>query len=282
MAYPEPHIHNPTGAHTHTFVFLHGSGSSGPEFCEEMFSMANSKMLNLPQSLPTWRWVFPSASVRWRSRFEQDMPVWFDYYSLEDTEEKKELQLDGLRESVSYILNILEQEIERIGDPSRVILGGISLGMATALWTLLCAPGRIEEPLGGVVCFCGWLPFVNQTEDLIQRLLDTERSGVFSALERQRQVSKLFFDTLSGLGFSPMKEDANTSVLLTPMFLSHGVDDGLVPIEHGRRAAQTLKKIDIQIEWNEFSGAEANGHWIKEPQGLDQIMKFIEDHIMDL
>lgn len=113
MAFPAPHIQTPqpSHAHTHTIIFLHGRGSTGPEFASELFSSTASNSLSLPASLPTLRWVFPSSRLLWSTTFEEDIPAWFDAVSLDDIQEKKELQAEGLRESISHILDILEYEV---------------------------------------------------------------------------------------------------------------------------------------------------------------------------
>jgi predicted esterase len=124
----------PQTTHTHTAILLHGRGSNGPEFAEELFSSLTSTGNNLPDCLPSWRWVFPTARDRWAVAFEEDICAWFDAYSLTNIQERQELQVEGLRESVAHILGILETEIAQLdGDASCVYLGGISQGMATAL-----------------------------------------------------------------------------------------------------------------------------------------------------
>ena len=50
-------------------------------------------------------------------------------------------------------------------------------------------------------------------------------------------------------------------------------------MELGRRASQILKQILVHVEWHKFSGAEGDGHWIKEPEGFDQILEFVEDSV---
>jgi lysophospholipase-2 len=32
----------------------------------------------------------------------------------------------------------------------------------------------------------------------------------------------------------------------------------------------------VRVEWHEFTGAEGEGHWIKEPEGFDQILQFLQ------
>ncbi|KAJ5636483.1 uncharacterized protein N7484_009796 [Penicillium longicatenatum] len=278
MQFPEPHIRAPRNEHTHTAIVLHGRGSDGPEFAEELFSSVTSQGKNLPDSLPNFRWVFPTSGDRWSARFQEDMPSWFDAYSLEDIEAKQELQVDGLRESVMHMLELLDREIEQVGgNPHRVYLGGISQGMATALWTLLCAPGRTQGPLGGVLGFCGWLPYAGQAENLIKGFSNIpDRLDVPS---KRRQGSQLLLDVIAGPNTTHINENTDLSVLSTAIFLSHGSDDEWVPVRLGRQAARVLQGFNLTTEYHEFIGAEVEGHWIAEPKGFDQIVRFIQKQV---
>lgn len=285
----ETHVYPPQGQHAHTCVLLHGRGSNGPEFCEELFQSVTSQMKNLPDSLPNIRWVFPSSSVRYETSFDEHQPTWFDVYSLQNTNERQELQVGGLRESVLQILSVLDNEIKLVGDdPSKVFLGGISQGMATTLFTFLCAPGRIRGALGGVVAFCGWLPFSQQADDLLRRhqaqelLRQYATSRMFiesSGVDKKAELSKLFLDTIAGPNIHQVAEDTDLSVLSTPVFLSHGTDDSLVSVRHGRQAARILEQIGVSTQWEEFSGALNDGHWIKEPEGIEDIVRFIKKQV---
>ncbi|KAI9929095.1 hypothetical protein ASPWEDRAFT_105762 [Aspergillus wentii DTO 134E9] len=278
MEFPEPHVHLPQDPHTHTVILLHGRGSNGPEFAEELFSSVTSKNQNLASCLPTWRWVFPTSRDRWSTTFREEMCSWFDACSLSDIQKGQDLQIDGLRESVAHILHILENEIKILGGkPSHIYLGGISLGMATALWALFCATDRINGPLGGFLGFSGWLPFAHQVEDLVrQQPQEASSLGGPSKIQIQHLASNFFLDTIAGPEKSQSNKTVNTSILSTPVFLSHGTDDAWVPVELGRQASQVLQQTLIPVEWNEFTGAEEEGHWIKEPEGFDQILQFLE------
>lgn len=190
MEFPAPYIHPPHTSHTHTAIPFLGRGSDGPEFAEELFSSVISKSKNLPDALPNWRWVFPTSRDRLSTRFQEEMCSWFDAYSLSDIQECQELQVEGPRESVSYILNILnilEEEIQLLDENAgHVYLGGISQGMAAALWTLLCARGRINHRLGGVFGFCGWIPFAPDMDALIQQ------SGATSSGSSEAQIQQYY------------------------------------------------------------------------------------------
>ncbi|GAB1194864.1 hypothetical protein APSETT444_004115 [Aspergillus pseudonomiae] len=277
MEFPEPHIHLPRGSHTHTVILLHGRGSNGPEFAEELFSSITSKGHNLASCLPNWRWVFPTARNCWSDRFQEELCAWFDAYSLDDIHERQELQTAGLRESVTHILGILHHEIGILdGKTGHIYLGGISQGMATALWTLFCATNQIHQPLGGFVGFCGWLPFAQQVEELVQSSQESRAIDALSEQPIQRSVASFFLNTIFGSEASQTKETIDTLILSTPVFLSHGTDDDWVSVDLGRQAARVLQHIKIPVQWHEFTGADGDGHWVKEPEGFDQILHFLE------
>ncbi|CAG7923785.1 unnamed protein product [Penicillium olsonii] len=274
MDFPPPHIQDPRSAHTHTVILLHGRGSDGPELAEDLLSGMTSQRISLSDSLPSLRWVFPTSRIRQSTVFKEEMCTWFDAASLDDIQKDSELQIEGLRESVHHILGILESEISLLdGRSDRVFLGGISQGMATSLWALLCAPGRVTTPLAGFLGSCGWLPFSHQAEHLMSC------SGTqLDSNNRKRLASEFFRKTITNTT-TPLTQDTdNLSVLETPVFLSHGGDDPYVSISLGQQAAQVLRAIGMNVEQHEFTGAEADGHWIKEPEGFDQILRFIQQH----
>lgn len=234
-----------------------------------------SRNQNLASCLPTWRWVFPTSRDRWSTTFQEEECSWFDAYSLTDIHARQNLQIDGLRESVLYILDILDNEIKFLGGQSnRLYLGGISQEMATALWTLFCATRRIHSQLGGFVGLCGWMPFARQVEDF------KEASGPSRTSEEAQmqhcQVLDFFHNTIAGHKKSPANEANDASILSTPVFLSYGTDDPWVSVELGRQASRVVRQIMGYVEWSEFIGAEADGHWIKEPEGFDHILGFLE------
>jgi lysophospholipase-2 len=271
MSFPTPHTHSPRNTHTHTAILLHGRGSDGPEFADEFLSCKTSQGKTLPESLPHWRWVLPTSRLRWSAIFEEEICTWFDAASLNDIQKRQDLQVEGLRESVSHILNILEEEIKLLDERSeRVYLGGISQGMATSLWTLLSAPDRINGRIGGFVGFCGWLPFAHQAEQMIQQNTGLDRKIIVSDMCR-----RIIADPKN-----PTQRGTNdVSVFETPVFLSHGVDDPWVSVSLGRQAARVLQAMGIQTEWKEFAGAESEGHWVKEPEGFDQILRFFQNEV---
>lgn len=128
---------SPGHQHTHTIIFLHGRDSTNVECAEELFESEASRPPDQPRTLlallPTVKWVFPAAPILRSSRFDIDMSQWFDVWSVENPSEKaEELQLDGLRRSVTAILHVIQNEEEYLSR-ERIFLAGISQGFATAL-----------------------------------------------------------------------------------------------------------------------------------------------------
>lgn len=268
MAFPPLHIVEPERAHSDTIILLHGRASNGAEFAEDLFDSKTSEGKNLKAQFPGCRWVFPTSRDRWSSVFKEDLTAWFDAYSLTNPCEQQDLQLDGLKESVSFILDVLRREIDLLGGKSeKVVLGGISQGMATGLWALLCLPGRAKGKIGGFFGMCGWLPFANKIQDLQPPKVDT-------AGKPEIMITKSLPDIL-GYKEPPASPAEIETMLTTPVLLLHGTDDAWIDVELGRRAHRSLKELGMQADWEEYSGADNEGHWVREPEGVDTIVKFL-------
>ncbi|EFJ13683.1 hypothetical protein SELMODRAFT_121880 [Selaginella moellendorffii] len=251
MSYPAPFVRDATAEHRHTIILLHGRGSSGTELAEELEETLGSGSANLFQRFPGVRWVFPSARPRWSSVFEEEMSEWFDAPSLCDIGYKQHLQVEGLRQSVDFLLRVIEEEIDRVGSASKVVLGGISQGQATALHALVCGRHR----LGAFVGASGWLPFADKIEEFLRGELGLE---------------------VEDLG------DSFTSLLATPVFLGHGTDDNLIELDLGKQARDLLTRMGMSVSWKEYEGADQDGHWIKEPEEVDDIVAFLSDALEDI
>jgi len=160
--FPAPHIIPPTSQHTHTIILLHGRGSKGPDFAEELFEARTSKGLTLQEHLPGWKWVFPTSQTRFSTLFQEEMVEWFDTYSLTDPTLREELQTEGLQQSIAFIRQLIEEEVNAVGGHAeRVVLGGISQGCATAVRAMLSSC-----QLGAFVGFCSWMPFPSDARDI--------------------------------------------------------------------------------------------------------------------
>lgn len=120
-------------SHTHTIIFLHGRDSEAEEFMAEFFeceATGSEADRTLPALFPTVRWVFPQAKPLNSERFHVEMSQWFDMWSVEDQQERPELQITGLRASVDRVAKLIQDE-ELLVPRERIFLSGISQGFAT-------------------------------------------------------------------------------------------------------------------------------------------------------
>lgn len=71
---------------------------------------------------------------------------------------------EGIMKSVDIVDQLVQAEIDRGVDPSRIIVGGFSQGCAISLvWGLT---GKTRFKVGGVVCLAGYFPLVDRIPDL--------------------------------------------------------------------------------------------------------------------
>ena len=257
------HIVTPRGDHTQTIILLHGRDSIASEFAEEFFESQASDDRTLPEIFPTTRWIFPTSKIRNSARFEAPMSQWFDMWSVENHLEKNEIQIDGLRESVKEVLDLIRTEAALIS-PDRIILGGISQGCATAIHTLLY--GRIR--LGGFIGLSSWLPF----EPEIATTMANNKAWSMAGNRLHYSHKMLNTPTDQAKTASVLSDFSSTSVLETPVFLSHSQDDDVVPIANGKKLSTTLEQLGMAVLWKPY---EDGGHWVNEPQGVDDIVSFI-------
>ncbi|KAI9697872.1 MAG: hypothetical protein M1820_007659 [Bogoriella megaspora] len=223
----------PHSAHTHTIILLHGRDSNASEFATDFLESEASDGQALPWIFPTLKWVFPTAMMRKSERFGIEMSQWFDMWTTEAPAEREELQLEGLNESISFVLDVIRQESSVVG-AANVVLGGISQGCATAIQALL----RGERKLGGFVGFCGWMP-----------------------LESEMRTSNR----------------SDNPALRTPVFLSHSRGDEVIPVANGERLCTNLREhMGMRVDWHCYDNDE---HWITEPQGVDEMVKFLEKNL---
>ena len=101
---------------------------------------------------------------RFSTVFQEEVDEWFDIYSLTDPSKREELQVEGLRDSINFIQDIIKAEAKLV-DPKRLILPGLSQGCATGVLTLLGSQGKIGAFIGCI----GRMPFAAHIEDLIEK-----------------------------------------------------------------------------------------------------------------
>ncbi|KAI0452037.1 lysophospholipase II [Xylaria acuta] len=223
------YIIEPKAAHTHTIIFLHGRDSNCKEFADELLESEASESVDQPQTLqglfPNIRWVFPTAPALPSKRFGTDMSQWFDMWSVENPAERPELQHPGLHQSIEKILGVIKKE-EMLVPRERIFFADTPGGFA------------------GSIGLCSWMPASSRAED-------DQRSGDTANIENLARYAQ------------HLRPIVMESIRSTPVFLSHSVDDNVVPIKNGRELRDILQSRRLQVEWREY---EDGGHWVNEPQ----------------
>jgi lysophospholipase II len=153
--------------------------------------------------------------MRWCTPFEEERWAWFDTFSLDDLTDRENLQVEGLRDGVFLIKQIIQEEVERLdGKAEKVIFGGFSQGSALAMWSLFMGTATINGSLGALVGVGAWMPFA----ELAKKAVAT--SG--PPAERIQALAQTFASILEVE--SVMKPEAIQASLQIPVFLGHGTD----------------------------------------------------------
>ncbi|PSK33969.1 Acyl-protein thioesterase 1 [Elsinoe australis] len=236
-------------AHTHTIIFLHGRDSSAVEFASEIFESQASNDLTLPQLLPGIKWIFPSAPGIPSKRFDCDMSQWFDMRDVQSPDEQWQDQVADLRASVQRILGTIKHESDLIGGPQNVLVAGISQGAATAAHAVL------QINCAGFVGLNTWFALGDEAE----RVIEMARENIDG---RRKAVGEL-------LGVSEVVARRESC----PVFLAHCEDDEVVPSSNGERMKAIFEQLGAEVEWRQYADG---GHWLNEPQGVDDLMAFVK------
>ncbi|WYZ33777.1 hypothetical protein EsH8_I_000053 [Colletotrichum jinshuiense] len=249
--------------HTHTIILLHGRDSNCDEFAGEFFESEISEHLagdialegTAPHArtfqglFPTFKWVFPSALSVLSERFGLEMSQWFDMWSVENPSERPELQSIGLCRSIEFVSDLLSNESHFVRR-GNIYLGGISQGFVTAVAAFLAD----NQGLAGLIGFSSWAypelaPYGTQS------------------LSKGRLLGSEFW---AGRGSGPGPTEGTRT---TPVFLGHAADDEIVPVQNGRILRDALHNVaESNVEWHEY---QSGGHWITEPEGVDDLVRFL-------
>lgn len=182
----------PDGDARAAVVWLHGLGADGHDF------EAIVPHLGLDPALGV-RFVFPHAPrIPVTINSGMVMPAWYDITGLDFDRRHDEA---GILRSADQVAALLDDQVARGVDPSRIVLAGFSQGGAIALFEGL----RRTQPLAGIVALSTYLVL----EDTIDRERDRAKvslpifqaHGSFDAmvgLERGQRAH----DTLTRWGYA--------------------------------------------------------------------------------
>ena len=269
-SFGQVHVIHPQSTHTHTAIMLHGRGSNGSEFADDLFATRLSDNSSLATKFPGCRWVFPSSKLLWSTTFQEHLPAWFAAQSLTDTSLRQDLQIAGIMDSCEYVQGLIEDEFNRLhGKASNLLFGGIRQGGALAMWMLLCQGADCQ--IGAFFAASTWLPFAENFE----RVLETQDKGESEATGKD--TGSMEFDGLirGALQHLGSKQHGTPKLPNVKVFLGHGLDDTYVDIDLGRQASHVLSRAGFDVVWKEYSGAEEEGHWLQEPNEMDDIYQFM-------
>jgi predicted esterase len=274
--YPDPVVAGPkSGQHLNSFIVLHGRGSNGELFGNQLLQTSTPEGDTLQDTFPHAKFIFPTAAKRRAQIFNRaTIHQWFDNWSLDQPNEREELQFDGLRESSQYVHSLLKAEIAEVG-ASNVFLWGLSQGCAISLIAWLLWEG---ETFAAVIGMCGWLPLRKRMEIAISEDIGTEVNNPFSkgneAGSEPHEVLPKFIRVVEYLREElqvPTTSPSPYSNRTIPIFLGHGTEDLKVPAVLGEEAETLLRSLDTDIEFRKF---EHLGHWYS-PEMLVDIINFI-------
>ncbi len=260
--YPDPLIIPPLQDHKQTFIILHGRGSNAIDFAPPLLDTSVSESQTFRSSFPHAQFVFATASKRRAQIYHRSIiNQWFDNGSLQTPNERTYLQIEGLRETSTYIHSLLKSAIAQVG-AENVVLGGLSQGCAAALIALMTWDG--EEPIAAGFGMCGWLPFRKQMEEIVIASESSDpNGGGDDVFEIQGEAVGNDDGPTQAVAF--LKEELEMAaeglsmpVQRVPLLLGHGVEDEKVPVELGREAVSCLKRLGVNTEWHEYDGL---GHW---------------------
>ena len=168
--------------------------------------------------------------------------------------------MPGLRENISRLRDILNQEAYRLGGRwDHLILVGVGQGATLAVQTILSlavppisattssASDHRPARIGALVAISGMTPFTNRTLEETRRILGL-------------QVPAGYEDILSN----------------TPILIEHCVDDTVLSINDGQTLRDTLINFGMQVTWKEYA---SGGHWLNNPDGTADLITFLQETV---
>ncbi|GIK04688.1 hypothetical protein Aspvir_008781 [Aspergillus viridinutans] len=294
--FPPRHVYFPsTPSHTSTVILLHDTNSTGAELAAALAASTTATATaekSIFEHFPSCRWVFPSAQPRQIDTCHASRGDWIDAHIDFNTDAKEDASADSpqqtqaqaqpsteatdddtnenrdqnLKTCVEYILQIVEEEVGRLGgDSRRVVLGGFGQGMAVAAAALLAARRR----LGGFVGVNGWVPFAEGIEGLGGR-------GRGWLAEDEARMGGL--EGSSGADGVEVDSEAGEALLETPVLLSYLEDNPCSDIRKGLTACETLNRLGFaKVVWDARPGSQQGEIWLLRSSQLDTIVGFLAE-----
>ncbi|KAH9822950.1 alpha/beta-hydrolase [Teratosphaeria destructans] len=64
-----------------------------------------------------------------------------------------------------------------------------------------------------------------------------------------------------------------------PVMVQHCRDDETIDLKYGQELRDTLERAGMRVQWREY---EEGGHWFNEPEGIDDLSRFLAAHLKDV
>lgn len=252
MSHP-PHTVAPRAGHphTHTIIFLHGRDSTAQEFADELFESEVSH--EVAERLATAPAPAPGPAGGGRAAAGRTLPELFP--------------------TVRWVF------------PSTPVVRSARFGADMSqwydMWSVADPRERSEVQAEGMRASAALLRgVVGEEEGRVPRqkiLLAGISQGFTAALAALLADGRGGFAGLVGwCGWMPpcvVVEDDAREAGRVPVFLAHAGDDEVVPLANGEVLCSTLRGRGFAVEWHVY---EDGGHWINEPQGMDDMSLFIQ------
>lgn len=153
-----PHLETleiePDQTATASVIWMHGLGADASDF----YSVV--PQLGLPPE-PAVRFVFPNAPrIPVTINMGMIMRAWYDVTGFERDDQDE----PRIRQSATWINEVVAREVDRGVSPGRIVLAGFSQGGAMALFAGL----RQQESLAGLMCLSGYLLLDEELESIAQ------------------------------------------------------------------------------------------------------------------
>ncbi|KAK2065114.1 alpha/beta-hydrolase [Colletotrichum caudatum] len=230
------YILEPTSPHTHTMILLHGRDSQAEEFASEFFESEAGEATVPPGTDRTLPAIFPG--IRWV--FPEAQELLSERFNLPMRQWFDMWSVEKPEERSEIQDDGLRQSVEAI----RALLA------------------REEALVSRSHIFLGG---ISQGFATAASTFLADGEGGFTGL--------IGFCSWLPLSCRARGSEYRHSLLSTPIILQHCRDDTVVPIDNGRCMRDILGQIGLEkVAWHEY---EDGGHWINEPQGVDQLVEFV-------
>jgi len=280
-AFGNIYILPPSGMHYNTVIFLHGRGSTGREFCEDLSQGVMSNLRTLQNALRCrgFRLVFPTARLVFSRGLTEWTPAWLEefFYDLDQLDvDQHDMVTQNIVDGTEFLHNLIVEETNRLrGNARKLFIVGYSDGGSIGLWTLLTLPPAVQA-LGGFIGINTTLPFGPSIKRHMRGEVGLPRPN--DPYEEQRCRQDEFVTDKLTMILRPIRRgspEPPPRVCRTPILMMHGVNNKIVDINLAEEALITLGTMGFATQWFTYTGEEEDAHWITEPEGFDDIFRFI-------